>query len=153
VKVIDFDNAQFDNEDEILSRGSKNLRAPEIINGTCTDGFAADVYSAGIVLFSLMTGKLPYKESQTVMGFDMQRMFWEEDPRYWSVFETIANQDFGFSSDFKTLVKMMTKYDAVERATLNEIKNSKWFKGEVYSHEEYKSIMGSIICKNTILGK
>lgn len=51
--------------EETRGRGTLHYNAPELLslesNGPC-DGAAVDLYSAGLVLYSLMTGRLPWRD-------------------------------------------------------------------------------------------
>lgn len=40
--------------------GTENYIAPEIQNGKTFDGFAADIFSTGVVLFTLVNRKFPF---------------------------------------------------------------------------------------------
>ena len=42
--------------------GSKSYTAPEVLDGLGYDGFAADMWSCGVVLFTLLTGTFPYPD-------------------------------------------------------------------------------------------
>jgi BR serine/threonine kinase len=49
------------------SCGSPHYTAPEVINGVQYDGRGADVWSAGVVLYALLAGRLPFEDT-TVRG-------------------------------------------------------------------------------------
>lgn len=55
----------------ILSKGTKNLRAKEIKENECVDYQAADIYSAGILLFTMFIGHLPYLEDKYIRNKDL----------------------------------------------------------------------------------
>jgi serine/threonine-protein kinase len=63
-KIADFDCCFIKGIDkEVISRGTENYRAPEIMDSLgCPEPEKADVYSLGIMMFSLMTGMIPYTE-------------------------------------------------------------------------------------------
>jgi len=142
LKITDFDLSYMKSDGAVQTRGTKNYRAPEIFTQTCQDPEAADVYSAGIVLFMLKCGgSLPYYEEPqgnidlAIMKEDHPQIFWETHCRYGDKLASF------FSEDFKSLFMAMVKFDPEQRATISEVKNSKWYNGEVYAPEELQEFM------------
>mmetsp|Transcript_120076 Transcript_120076/g.169014 ORF Transcript_120076/g.169014 Transcript_120076/m.169014 type:complete len:120 (-) Transcript_120076:20-379(-) len=72
LKIADFDCSYMQNKtEEVLANGTIHYRAPEIKKGTCSDMEVADVYSAGIILFLLKSGRfLPFREQEEKSGFN-----------------------------------------------------------------------------------
>ncbi|KAF8636418.1 hypothetical protein AX17_003600 [Amanita inopinata Kibby_2008] len=66
VKIADFGMAawQANKQDGLLytSCGSPHYAAPEIINGEPYNGSAADIWSCGIILYALLSGRLPFDD-------------------------------------------------------------------------------------------
>ena len=64
IKIADFGMAALETEDRLLetSCGSPHYAAPEIVSGIPYHGFASDVWSCGVILFALLTGRLPFDE-------------------------------------------------------------------------------------------
>lgn len=64
IKIADFGMAALETEDKLLetSCGSPHYAAPEIVSGIPYHGFASDVWSCGVILFALLTGRLPFDE-------------------------------------------------------------------------------------------
>ena len=64
IKIADFGMAALETEDKLLetSCGSPHYAAPEIVSGIPYHGFASDIWSCGIILFALLTGRLPFDE-------------------------------------------------------------------------------------------
>lgn len=62
VKLLDFGLCNFQDSTHLMTTfcGSLCNAPPEIINKTPYDGFAADMWSLGVVLFSLLTKQLPW---------------------------------------------------------------------------------------------
>jgi BR serine/threonine kinase len=62
VKISDFGLAGLTNGAGLMSTlcGTVAFLAPEVFSGPY-DGFAADVWSAGIVLYSMLTGRIPWR--------------------------------------------------------------------------------------------
>ena len=73
LKIADFDLSSLKGDAEIFSKGSKFYRAPEVKSSECTNGSAADIYSAGVILFILKSGGIaPHAEDQLYEGIDLQ---------------------------------------------------------------------------------
>lgn len=138
LKITDFDVACVTDDSYTIGRGTKNYRCPELREETCYDPYAADVYSAGIILFVLLTGCFPYLEDTIVEGYNLSKLLDEESPLYW---KALASINLKIGEDAKDLFWSMIRYDPIERATLSEIKTSKWYSAEVYSAEELKKIL------------
>ncbi|CCC68944.1 hypothetical protein NCAS_0B08600 [Naumovozyma castellii] len=64
IKIADFGMAALETEDKLLetSCGSPHYAAPEIVSGIPYHGFESDVWSCGVILFALLTGRLPFDE-------------------------------------------------------------------------------------------
>jgi len=142
LKIGDFDRAYQSSDGLIMTNGSVNYRAPEIREGRCEDAQAADIYSLAIVLFCLKTGHYPFVENtkEGVLEFLLKN----ENPEFWLMHESCSDAEVHFSKDFKSLFLSMVKYDPVERATISEIKNSKWYCGPTYTQNELQQIMSTI---------
>jgi len=59
--------------------------------------------------------------------------------------ERLGKKPSFFSDDFKELFNWMTKDDPEKRPTIAEVKQSKWFNGEIYPPDTLKDIMKSYI--------
>jgi len=67
VRISDFGMAhvtgegKYKNDTLVLGIGSRKYRAPELFKPGCYSGFAADVWSIGIILYCLVAGYLPFE--------------------------------------------------------------------------------------------
>ncbi|TYJ51443.1 hypothetical protein B9479_007986 [Cryptococcus floricola] len=64
IKVADFGMAAWEAGDKMLetSCGSPHYASPEIVAGKAYHGSASDIWSCGIILFALLTGRLPFDD-------------------------------------------------------------------------------------------
>ncbi|KAF7583056.1 Protein kinase domain family protein [Clavispora lusitaniae] len=64
VKLADFGMAALESQGRLLetSCGSPHYAAPEIVSGLKYHGAASDVWSCGVILFALLTGRLPFDD-------------------------------------------------------------------------------------------
>ncbi|KAK6456887.1 uncharacterized protein RJT20DRAFT_94741 [Scheffersomyces xylosifermentans] len=64
VKLADFGMAALESNGKLLetSCGSPHYAAPEIVSGLKYHGAASDVWSCGVILFALLTGRLPFDD-------------------------------------------------------------------------------------------
>jgi BR serine/threonine kinase len=63
IKIADFGFAKFlKNDVAATSCGSIHFAAPEVVKGIKYDGKKADMWSCGVILYVLLTGKLPFGE-------------------------------------------------------------------------------------------
>jgi len=143
LKIIDFDRCYGLDDEGIYSVGTMNYRAPELKNGRCKHPGAADIYAAGITLFVLLTGNFPYVEDAPSGRFNLYQLMQDENSEFWDVHETITTAKF--SPEFKSLFFSMVKYDPVERATLQEVKKSKWYNGTTYTQSEIVEKLSRVI--------
>ena len=143
LKIIDFDQAQYLKDEGMTSGGTEGYRAPEILEGTCKDLVAVDIYSAGVLLFILIAGEFPFVElekpdltNHKSYGYFMNynTFYWKENTR------SKKDKDF-FSKGLVALINGMLKYDPAKRFKIKDIKNSKWYKGPILSPECLKDEM------------
>jgi serine/threonine protein kinase len=143
LKIADFDQAFIRNQESVITKGTVCYRAPELIRNTCQHPEAADVYSAGIILFLLKSGGiLPHSEHQKYKGLDLfdlmsnnRRVFWEKHC------QIQGREPSFFDKDFRELFDAMVSLDPEERPTISQIKNSKWYNQPTYSYEEVALFM------------
>jgi len=142
LKIADFDCSYSKGDDKITSLGTSNYRAPEITKQECSDPYAADIYSAGICLFVLMTGNFPYLEGAKIAGYELEKLLRTDPAQFWRAYNSY-DSNTSFSEDFKNLFICMTKEDPVERATIQKVMQSNWYRGEVYSESQCRMIIGA----------
>lgn len=140
LKICDFDLSHKEGDSGIIGKGTINYRAPELQIEKCRNPKKADIFSAGIILFSLLTGIFPYLESMLVENCNLFEMAVTGNNE---LFE--KHKEFGLNiecgEEFKNLFFMMVQEDPNERASVEEIMNHAWYKGEVYTKSELKELL------------
>ncbi|GMT01270.1 hypothetical protein PENTCL1PPCAC_23444, partial [Pristionchus entomophagus] len=115
VKLTDFGFSNLYEPGEQLrtSCGSLAYSAPEILLGDAYDAPAVDVWSLGVILFMLVTGRLPFQETN-----DSETLTKILDCRF--------SLPEGLSNPCKNLISRMLVRDPAKRCTLEEIAASPW---------------------------
>ena len=116
VKLADFglSNTMKDGIFLYSSCGSPNYAAPELINGKHYNGAAIDIWSSGVILYTLLTGTLPFNEKQT-------------NKLYQKIRECKYVFPESMSDKAKDLIYRMLQKNPLNRITIAEIKQHKWF--------------------------
>ena len=128
LKIIDFDQSQPLTDGELLSRGTKGFRAPEIIEGTCKNFCAADVYSAGVVLYAFKAQEYPFAEivvdvnGKKSKKFNEYSTFMKENKTFWEKRAKKLGDSSMFSEEFEELINGMLEYNVEKRFTLEDVK-------------------------------
>ena len=115
VKIADFGLARCmkDNIAE-TSCGSPHYASPEVIKGQPYDGRKSDIWSAGVLLYVLLSGQLPFDDrSIRVLLLKVRKGVYKMPE---------------FPPDIKNLVKRMMQVDPEKRITLQEIKEHEAFR-------------------------
>ena len=103
--------------------GSKYHYPPEILEKNCYDGEKCDIFSAGISLFSLMTGRFPFEEAKPNNKI-YKYIYSNKSEIFW----TIVDQNDLLSASFKDLFIKMVAYYPKDRPSIDEILNSSFLK-------------------------
>ena len=145
LKITDFDLAHNQKErSKPVSRGTTGYRAPEVLDGSFENIFAADIYSIGIILFICLTGEFPFVEKETDKGKELRdyelfsisnELFWKKKSSYYGVH---------FSESLKELFNGMFTKDPKRRFTIKDIKSSNWFQDQIVEKLSLEREMKSI---------
>lgn len=117
IKVADFGLANLMQDGEFLrtSCGSPNYAAPEVISGSLYAGPEVDCWSAGVILYALLVGTLPF-----------------DDDVIFKLFKKIKAGSYPMpshlSEDSRNLISQMLCVDPLKRITFAEIRRHPWFK-------------------------
>jgi len=104
--------------------GTPHYVAPEVLTGHGYDGFEADVWSSGVILYIMLVGSFPFDKAiiEEFIGFI-------RDNRTYDVGTTFALETEylnPLSSDAKDLIVQMLETDPEKRITLNEVMAHPW---------------------------
>ena len=110
--------------------GTPNYVAPEVLADNGYSGFAADIWSCGVILYVLLAGFLPFDE-----------------PAMSVLFRKIMKGDFTypmwFSKPAKELLGMIMRTDPKQRATIAQIKESAWYREGGFTEDELRNEAGT----------
>ena len=111
VKIADFglSNMMMDGEFLRTSCGSPNYAAPEVISGKLYAGPEVDIWSAGIILYALLCGTLPFDEEHVPTLFRKIKSGVFAIPDY-------------LNRQVVSLLVHMLQVDPIKRATMEDIK-------------------------------
>lgn len=112
--------------------GTLNYACPEIHARKPYNGTQADAFSLGVVLFVLVTAKIPFGRAVMYDGYYkwiMQKKF----VNYWTL---MSSKIIPVTDEFKDLVSKLVIYESAERLTVKDALEHPWFKLDTASSEE-----------------
>ena len=117
IKIIDFGLSNIYSEGELLktSCGSPYYAPPEMLQGKPYNGLYSDIYSCGIILYYMLSKKLPFNENNN-------------KDLYKKIIEGKFQMPKNISKDAQDLLKKIIKVNPEERIKIKDIKNHPWFK-------------------------
>lgn len=120
VKLGDFGLASkldFDGEKKRTICGTPNYIAPEVLEGKCGHSYEVDVWSLGVIIYTLIIGKPPFETSDVKTTYKRIRMNAYSFPDHVQISEAA-----------KDLISKILIGDPTQRPTLDEILNHEFFK-------------------------
>jgi serine/threonine protein kinase len=126
VKIADFGLSAFYRPGAALMTncGTLSFLAPEVFKGTSNAGPPLDVWALGVILFSLLCGRLPFE------GTDLSYKARPKSPVIRGrILKCQYKIDEYLSPEVKDLVRRMLRLDPTERASVPEIFNHFWLRG------------------------
>jgi len=117
IKIADFGMASLMEEDKLLetSCGSPHYASPEVVKGLRYNGMEADVWSCGVVLFALLTGRLPFDDDNLQNLLKKVKAGLYQMPSF-------------LSDDVKDLIARMLTMEPEKRIKIKEIKRHPWWR-------------------------
>lgn len=116
IKIADFGMASLIPPGSLLetSCGSPHYASPEIVMGDMYNGFKSDVWSCGVILYALLTGRLPFDDD------NIQRLLNK-------VRTGIYHMPSDISEECQNLLRAMLTVEPEKRISLEAIKKHPWF--------------------------
>ncbi|XP_072032968.1 testis-specific serine/threonine-protein kinase 3-like [Amphiura filiformis] len=122
IKITDFGFAREWSDAHNLCRtfcGSAAYASPEILRGIPYDPHVADIWSMGVILFIMVTGTMPYDDSDVKKMLNIMAQNRLDFPRKRTV-----------CYEVKVLLHSILYYCYRDRATLSKIRHSPWMQGQ-----------------------
>ena len=135
IKLIDFGASNFFKENEILTLkvGSPYYIAPEVLNKSYNE--KCDIWSAGVVLYVLLTGNFPF------VGKTSQKLF---ESIKTGKYKNTGKEWESISSQAKDLIKKMLELDTTKRISASECLKSP-FITNLNKQENIHDILPSVL--------
>ncbi|KNZ48839.1 CAMK/CAMKL/GIN4 protein kinase [Puccinia sorghi] len=116
IKIADFGMAVWEASGKLLetSCGSPHYASPEIVAGINYHGSSSDIWSCGVILFALLTGRLPFDDENLSDLLTKVRI---------GVFQMPPD----ISGPVQDLIRGMLTVDPTKRLTMDEIQSHPWF--------------------------
>jgi len=126
-------------------KGTPGYRPPELASGHLVDSKKSDIYSLGVVLFTMVAGCPPYEEAE--IGIDkfefdkFYQAFQKNRTLFWESHNNFKRQagDELFSEEFKEIIEAMMDTQPEKRPSVDEIKEMSWFKDEIFEPSELQA--------------
>jgi serine/threonine protein kinase len=134
LRLLDFGYAANKSIDCLSSyRGTQSYMAPEIRLGKMYDGKEIDIFSMGVVIFTLVVGSFPFGKAHLEDHFYSCFLNSQADSdgvktEYWRVLDSAD-----LSLEFKDLMQKIFVIDGDRRPTLDQIINHPWLKNKMTS--------------------
>lgn len=119
IKIADFGMASLSIPNTMLKTfcGSPHYASPEVVSNEPYNGMKADIWSCGVILYSLVTGKLPFDEEND----NIRRLFNKIRFESVKIPKTIP-------SSCAELIGFLLKIDPINRISIEKIKSHPWYK-------------------------
>lgn len=131
IKICDFGISRMIIPDHRMTEqsGTPAFMAPEIIAGQGYEGYASDLWSLGVVLYSLLTGTLPFRGNNSIELNE-------------NILKGSFNKEIKVSNEVKDLLEKLLNVNPAERITMKEIWGQDWISKETSSEETVNLMPG-----------
>lgn len=113
--------------------GTMQYMAPEIILNTPYQGNVVDLYSLGVIIFSMFSGHPPFTKAH---DSDSHFKLMHKNPaKYWEKIEFIKKSGF-YSPEYKQFISGMLAMQPSARPSMSDLIGHKWLQGPTATHEQ-----------------
>lgn len=117
--------------------GTPQYIPPEMLQYKSYKPFKCDLFSAGVCLFMMITGRNPYRQADQQKCNLFKALQQRDTKEFWNYhLKQLQLPKNAFSTHFKDLIKKMLKEEPSQRLTLEQVRNHPWMKGQMPSQEE-----------------
>ncbi|XP_076958272.1 CBL-interacting protein kinase 2-like [Bidens hawaiensis] len=117
--------------------GTPAYVAPEVISRRGYDGAKSDIWSCGVVLFVLLTGQLPFNDSNIMQ-----------------LYKKISRAEYKCTSslppDVRKLLKRILDPNPITRISMKKIMENSWFKEGLDTHSDHADVTMEKIMENSL---
>lgn len=140
LKLIDFGFATIveDGRRNRTSLGTLRYMAPELLYKLSYDAKKSDIFAMGVILFVFFTGHPPFKNA-TENDPHYFNLFVKNTPIFWQ-YHSQQGAKRQYSHSFQRLVNGMLHFQASERYSIDDVKNSEWLNTPVNLNLALKSM-------------
>ena len=108
-------------------KGTDDYKSPEMWEKYKYKGVESDIFSLGVILFNLVTGKPGFFTSKKNDKYYKLIIYGKDDyESYWSKIKLAINKEF--SDEFKKLYVKMVAFHSSDRPSIDKILDSDWLK-------------------------
>jgi len=121
VKICDFGVSRLIKKGEVMHDqcGTPAYIAPEILRNKGYEGFAVDVWSAGVVLYTMLAGVVPFKHKYL-------------DELHLSIIQGKYDDIENVSAEAMSLIKGILQTDPQKRLTIEQILDHEWLRFDLF---------------------
>lgn len=147
LKICDFGLSNVYDGNELLSTkvGTRGFMAPEMMMRFSYNS-AVDIFSAGVVLFNMLTGVCPFRNADPNTDKHYYRLA-TKDPRFWAHHKHLEKNE-----GVKALIEGMLAYQPADRLKQEDIEKNEWYMGDIHDKDNLAKEM-VILHKQCILKK
>ena len=117
--------------------------APEIREGQTYDGKSADIFSLGVVLYTMIQGTHPFSQASKDESF-YKLLIRRERKEFWE-----RTHSSHLSDDLKDLLTRMLRYEPHRRPTITEVAAHPWMQEPLPSSKEISRLLQSVQDRNS----